>query len=545
MKSILSGRRWVPFVMAGVTAAFVITPAASASATSAPPNDGVAPATPLTPSTQITLDNGVLINPWTSPHVTPALIQTPEFRPTVDPATYAHLKAKAALAAHGRSAVAPGPQNVISNIFGFTGPQQSVAPNPCGCFPPDVNSAVGPTQILAIVNSEIAVFNKSGGMVGTPVSINTFFGYSATLLFDPRVLFDRWDNRWVVEAEGFKQTSTGPQFQFFAVSTSSSAAGTYRKFNLNMSAIVGSTSGVANFWDYPQIGLNQDGLIFTGNVFNVSVSPNVFLGATTFQFSLDALGNATSGGTSSFVFSGLGGTTTPPIVVDRNQQAHLLTVPVSGTSFGHTFWNVPGHDLFSSLIGDGSVTVPSYSPPAAASQPGTSILLDTSDSRIVNDPYQLGSSLFAVHAVAVPGIPALRWYEINLSTNGLNQEQTRFRSGISSDFNGSLALDNTGRLVICASTSDGSTFPSIECIGRLPTDPPSTTGPFNVVFSGSVSQTDNCCLLGTTNVARWGDTSSVSVDATATGTMIFWADNETVQPSGTLWSTRIQKVSLS
>ncbi len=528
VKVLRKGRLRVLAFAVAVASSVALYPGSAAGA------DPTAGATQLTPSGQITLDASRAYNPWKNAPAKPPQRAIPAARPTVDAATYAKLKAAAATAAPARAGAGPSQGNVITNLSGFTGQQQDVAPNPCGCFPPDVNAAVGPTQILTVVNSSIAVFNKSGVVVGTPVSINTFFGYSATLLFDPRVLYDKFDNRWVVEAEGFKETATGPQFQFFAVSTGANAAGGYRKFALNMSAVVGGD----NFWDYPEIGLNQDGVIFTGNVF----TPGGFAGSTTFQFSLDALGNSTSGGTSSFVFSGLGGTTTPPIVVDRNSAAHLLTVPTSGSSLGHTFWNVPGHDLYSFLFGAGTVAVAAYSVPPAAAQPGTSVVLDTLDARMVADTYQTGASLFAVHSIFVSPAAAIRWYEIDVSSNGLIQQANAFRSSISADFNPSIAIDTTKRMVICSSTSDSSTFPSIECIGRLPSDAASTTGPFNVVFGGSVSQTDN---IGAGSTSRWGDTSSVSPDKGSAPTSIFWANNETVQPSGTQWSTQVRKVSIT
>lgn len=483
----------------------------------------------LTPSGQVTVDASRAYNPWKNPTAKPPSRVVPAPRPTVSAKALASMKAASA-ASSARLGAAPSPKNVIGSLGGFTGLQQDVAPNPCGCYPPDVNAAVGPTQILTTVNSAIAVRSKAGAVIGTPISINTFFGYSATLLFDPRVLYDKFDNRWIIEAEGDQETTSGPQFQFFAVSTSANAAGTYRKFALNMSAIVGS----ANFWDYPQIGLNQDGLIFTGNVF----TPTAYAGARTFQFSLDSLGNSTSGSTSSFVYS-LGATTTPPIVADRSSQASLLSVPTAASAFGHTVWNVPGHDFYSTLLGAGSVAVAAYSPPANAPQPGTSVLLDTSDARISADTYQIGSSLFATHSIDFGGA-VIRWYEINTSTNGLIQQQNRFRSGSSSDFNASVAIDTTKRMVICASTSDAATFPSIECIGRNPADAASTTGALNVVFVGSKSQTDN--LQG--GVSRWGDTSSVSPD-NGGATTVFWANNETVQSSGTQWSTQVRKVRLT
>jgi len=524
MKGRITRRGWRLTMSAVVVLAAFVVYTAAAAADSSP----AAPAgTALTPSGTATVQMSDAYNPWTSPTVNPPAGQSaPAARPTVSDATLAALKSAPSAARPGASPSGAA----ITLLGGFNGAGESVGGNPCGCYPPDTNAAVSGSQILEIVNSQINVYSKTTFALQSSVSINTFFGYGTTLLFDPRVLYDESNNRWLLEAEGF-QDGAGNQFQFFAASTGSNAAGTYRKFALNMSGIVGS----ANFWDYPQIGQNSDGIIFTGNVFG----PSSYLGATTFQFSKDSLENATSGGSSSFVYSGLGGTTTPPNVIDRNWAAHMLTVPTSGSALGHTYWSVPGHDLYAVLVGAGSVGVAAYSPPPGAPQPGTGIVLDTLDARIVNDPAQIGSSLFAVHSINVGGA-AWRWYEINTSNNSLVQQQNRFRSGSSADFEPSLAIDVTKRMVICGTTSDAGTFPSSECIGRNGGDPASTTGAFNVVFGGSTSQTGNG-----SPTSRWGDTSSVSVDKYSGTTTTFWTAQEQVDGSGTLWTTRISKVKQS
>jgi hypothetical protein len=536
MKVIFSGRRWLPCIVAGFAAALVISPAAGAAGKLAPGTGGVAGATSLTPSTQITLDHGVLTNPWSNPRVTPASVRSPVFRPTVSGATYKALKQQAASSPQGKTATASSPSrlNVIGNLGGFTGAQQDGPPNPCGCYPPDVNAAAnGTAKIFEIVNSDIRITNGAGTLSCPEVSINTFFGYSATLLFDPRVLYNYRRNVWILEAEGDKETSTGPQYQFFAASTSSNPCGTYKKYALNMSAIIGT----ANFWDYPQIGQNQDGVIFTGNNFG----PSSYLGACTFQFSIDELIRPT--GSSSFVYCGgsLNSTTTPPEVIDNSPVANMITVPTSGTSFTHTYWNAPGHDLYSLLFGNGSWTVTTYSVPPNAPQPGTSVLLDTLDSRAVNDTAQVGTSLFMAHTVALGSFSSPRWYELDTSTNAVPQQAYKFLSGTSFDFNTNIQANTSKRVILEWSATDppAGVNASVVAAGRLVGDAAGTMGTAINLFASPTAQTDNL----QNGTSRWGDTSSVRFVSPFSSTAVI--ANETVQSSGTQWSTRIQKVTIS
>jgi hypothetical protein len=299
-----------------------------------------------------------------------------------------------------------------------------------------------------------------------------------------------------------------------------------------MSGIIGT----ANFWDYPQIGQNQDAVIITGNNFG----PSSYLGACTFQFSVDSMARGLT--VSSFVYCGgvLNSTTTPPEVVDNSPYAHMITVPVSGTSFGHTYWNVPGHELYSTLIGAGAWTVAAYSAPPSAPQPGTSVLLDTSDSRASNDTAQVGNSLFMAHTVALGSFSSPKWYELDTSANGVTQAAFKFLSGVSFDFNANIQVNiNKNAILEWSATDSTVTRPSVIAAGRLSADALNSMGTAVNLFMSPASQTDN--IQGSTS--RWGDTSSVRFVSPFSN--VAFVANETVQASSTQWSTFIRKVTIS
>src|SRR5438876_94489 len=83
---------------------------------------------------------------------------------------------------------------------GFTGPQGTFSVNSA---PPDTNGDVGPNHYVQIVNTDFAVFNKSGTPIYGPVPTNTLWngsgdGCQTNDDGDATVKYDRLANRWIV-----------------------------------------------------------------------------------------------------------------------------------------------------------------------------------------------------------------------------------------------------------------------------------------------------------------------------------------------------------
>jgi hypothetical protein len=98
---------------------------------------------------------------------------------------------------------------------------------------------------------------------------------------------------------------------------------------------------------------------------------------------------------------------------------------------------------------------------------------------------------------------------------------------------GSIAMDQNGDIALGYSISSGSTFPSINYTGRVPTDPLGTMEAEKTIIAGGGSQ-----LPSHGNLNRWGDYSSMSIDPVDDCT--FWYTNQYLPNSGSFnWSTRI------
>jgi hypothetical protein len=131
-----------------------------------------------------------------------------------------------------------------------------------------------------------------------------------------------------------------------------------------------------------------------------------------------------------------------------------------------------------------------------------------------------------------PDHAGIRWFELRRSGGGnfvLSQEAT-YAPDASHRWNGSIGQDRDANIALGYSLSGNATFPSIDYVGRLATDP-----------LGTLPQGETALIAGggsQTASNRWGDYSSMTLDPVDDCT--FWYTNEyyTVS-SGTNWRTRI------
>jgi hypothetical protein len=269
------------------------------------------------------------------------------FRSTMGDAEYQQAKAMAGAAAvrgprgarpNTLAGPAAGPQLVLDG----DGVDQVTAGN---FFPPDTHGAIGLTQFVEVTNTHLDVYEKADlATRDLSISLNSFFGY-AVPVSDPRAVYDRTWNRWVITVEAFPESST-VQLHLLAISQSPDATGPYFMYRINMN-VAGD-----DFWDYPQLGMDQDSIIVTGNVFG----PGSFRGARMFAVAKARLYNGLD--FSVPLFSSLCGTLAPPIVLDDNPNTYLVCAPPIGstvTKYTMTNSSRPAATTLSAA----SITVPS------------------------------------------------------------------------------------------------------------------------------------------------------------------------------------------
>jgi hypothetical protein len=204
------------------------------------------------------------------------------------------------------------------------------------------------------------------------------------------------------------------------------------------------------------------------------------------------------------VFTGLRATLAPPIVLDQNAKTFLIAASGGSALSLYALTNSSRPNAIQ-LTGPVSISVPSYTAPPPAPQPGTNATLDTLDGRFVNASTQVGNFLWQVHTVNLVGYAAPKFYQVNTATNSLVQSAFFFATSTSFDFNASITANGANDVFVTWTM----------------TDPPNGTNA-QVRFSGYDHNNGGTYVLSPGTAAftsptwfgggRWGDYSAVTVD---------------------------------
>ncbi|TMA25835.1 MAG: hypothetical protein E6J78_16170 [Deltaproteobacteria bacterium] len=432
--------------------------------------------------------------------------------------------------------LAPAPITNFDGVGnGFTGPQGTFTVN---AAPPDTNGDVGPNHYVQIVNTDFAIFNKSGTAVYGPVPVNTLWSGFGGLCQtdndgDPIVLYDPIADRWLISQ--FAVTSPNPNYyQCVAISQTPDPTGAYNRYSFPYTA----------FPDYPKFGVWPDGYYVTYNMFT---GGSTFAGAkicamdrthmlTGAAATQQCFNTSTSYG--GLLPSDLDGASQPPAgspnyVVGLGATANTLAF----WTF-HVDWTTPANSTFT-----GPVTLNSANYAEACNggtcipQSGTNQQLDSLADRLMfRLAYRnLGDheALVVNHSITAGSSTGVRWYELRPDTNhnlSIFQQGTYAPDALYR-WMGSAAMDQAGNIAIGFSVSSSSTKPAIHYTGRLAGDSPGlmTQGEASLI-DGAGSQL--------TNLSRWGDYSMLAVDPSDDCT--FWVTSEYIPSNGTFnWKTRI------
>jgi hypothetical protein len=539
-------RRWL--TLAGlVLAAALVSPALADSPPANPsPSGNVEDSGVFAPIGTLTADAAKK-----SDGRTQAVLGTPKVkapfhnRPTVDLNAYRAAKRASTQGANRPGLASPlGPAAPV-NLGGFNGITQATAQD---TWPSDINGAVSHGGFsdgynVQVVNQHYTAFRKATapGAALCDMSYATRTGNGTDALFDPRVEYDQYWQRFVDEVE----SGGAAQHQYLMISFSRNPCDGYWIYNLGNfnGAVCPSLEGGARFWDYPQISLTQDAVILTGNCFE-DVNPNCcYRGAFTIAVAKAKLYNGL--GFSVPIFGPFCGTTTPPRVIDGNPRAHMLgrCAGVHNIQFRN-----PQADFYSAIPSDTVVAGLTPAVPPSAGQIGcgtADCTLDTGDGRYVNPPTQYGDHLWAVATWVDSGLATPFWHDIDTEGGGadtLKQGGEVFISSCGADYNASIGATAGGTAWVNWSQSQapacgGGTTIRMAAASRLAGDAANTMPLLGIVNTSCCELTGN--FDPNFGTQRWGDTSSVSTDPSAGDRAWLWNGSAA---SSSLWGTRSQLV---
>lgn len=468
---------------------------------------------------------------------------------------------------------APKPFAAIAGA-NFEGPGTGLPGFTLTGAPPDMTLAVGPNHIVAWVNSQYAVFSKTGTVLLPPVNGNSLFTGVGNLCEttnrgDPILQYDRLADRWILSQFAFAVSGgapAAPYFQCFAVSTTNSPTGTYFRYSVQFGSV--SPNGLN---DYGKLGVWHDGYYTSYNIFGgtpAGSNTGVALCASDRVKMLAGDATATTlcapitfyAGGGSFLPADLDGTTLPSdltqggIFLRQNTTTTLNYVKLKpnfaagtvtiGDGFGGaagSFISLPS-PVLRACNGTGGTCI---------AQVGTTNLLDTLGSRLM---YRLafrnrgGVESMVVAESNDPDAAgargsAFRWWEIRnplgnpadpvVANRPVIFQSALFDPGATGDrWMGSIAMDRYGNLLAGYSVSNvgAGLKPSIAVAGREASDPLNTFQSEILAFTGTGSQT------GT--LTRWGDYSTMQVDPVDDAT--FWYIGQYLLADGSFnWRTRI------
>ena len=163
-------------------------------------------------------------------------------------------------------------------------------PSSCSCLPPDTDGEVGGSQYVQAVNTDFAVYSKTGAVLRTSTPINELWANTNGECKihndgDPVVVYDQIARRWLISQ--FIATPTGEpgddQYgECIAVSTTSDATGSYYLYEFDF--------GTDVFFDYPKIGVWPDGYYMMANEFPTNSETSAGVGVFAFERSKMLLG---------------------------------------------------------------------------------------------------------------------------------------------------------------------------------------------------------------------------------------------------------------
>jgi hypothetical protein len=449
-----------------------------------------------------------------------------------DPAMTAERKALAASEAGQTAPEAPEPlaaSPLPTLILGRSGVFDT------NLTPSDSTGAIGTTRYIEAINSRVAIYNRSLGLIKID-TLENWWAVPGANVFDPQVMWDATTNRFYYVGDAvFSITDNRLAFGFSKTNAPNNAVDDWCHYQVSYGS---------DFPDYPKLGDSRFFFVIGVNTFG---SDGSFKGSDIIAISKPAAGatcpdpatfkigkssNIKIGATQYF-------TPTPAAGVDTNATAWIVTRAdgLPGTNIG--LFKVTRNATTGAPVMPTTgvaVTVPLYDAPPNAPQRGTAFVIDTLDGRLTQavaavDP--ANGSKFAIwtqHTIKGGAGSMVRWYEIDpvgavLLQNGSVQHASLyyFNAAISPDrvVKGTTKAFGSNMLLnFCASSSG--VFPSIRMVSKRGVD---TVSGVKVVKTSPGPNIDFSCPGGT---CRWGDYSGATPDPNALvtdATGVVWGTN--------------------
>ncbi|HZY92664.1 MAG TPA: hypothetical protein VFG07_07865 [Thermoplasmata archaeon] len=393
----------------------------------------------------------------------------------------------------------------------------------CGCAPPDVQVAVGPTQELEMVNQEGQLFGPAGTSERT-FSLSSFFGTGSGFISDPKVLFDSPSGHWF--ASILVITSSNVGLTRVAASSTSDPNGTWHVYTVAMPS--------GTFGDQPILGVSLGAISVSGDV--ISLSTSAFDGAAYWLLNKTEAMNGSASVSMDQFGPDVGAASLHPVQSITPSPDLYVTMTNYGGSLSYIeLYDVAGVPPATVTVTRTNLSVASIQPAPSAVQPGTTDASDTGDSRVLTAVWSQGSLWLGFNVQCQLSTDSsaracVRLVEINTSLLSVQEDFDVSLQGAYLYYP-AITVSASGVVAVLMGGSSSTIYPSLLVTTRLPADAPSTLQPALWVEKGSAAQTCG-------GVCRYGDYFGGGV---VPGTESGWFAGEYGGPNAT-WQTRLAEV---
>jgi hypothetical protein len=430
-------------------------------------------------------------------------------------------------------------------------------------IPPDTMGAVGPNHLVTMLNSQVRIQNKSGGILGT-VSLSTFFTSGTGLSgspFDPHVIYDSLSGRWIAVADANAGLTTAKVF--LAVSATNDPTGIWRFYSIDADA------ADTNWADFPGLGVNSTWIALTNNMFTNAangfvgvkmwvVDKSTALGGGTLTLTTFSPGFDTAGGkcgfamqpaltydaaeTSLYLLDNSGYSTSGTPLLRLSKLTGTAAAPswsvVAGSAFsGSGLFAVANKFSFNGLDADqlglastcsgGTNDGAACGTPADCTGGGACRRIDAGEYRIGASPVLRNGKLWATHSATLPATGtqnrmAVFWYQLTPTSAAAPIVQSGVIDGGAATFHmfPSIAANSANAAVVGFTRSDAGRFAEAVWASRTSSD---AAGTMSAVTVGKAGEDSYFKTFGS-GANRWGDYSATGVDPSDDTT--FWTIQE-------------------
>ena len=323
-----------------------------------------------------------------------------------------------------------------------------------GLRPPAPDIAVGQDYLVVVTTDHIGVMNRCGQML-LDSSLSNFFGGlpGGAAYYTPRVIYDEWDNRWMIVFIG-TATNYSVSTLYFAHSVTSNPFGAWTYYTLPSPTFPGLK-------DLPCISATPEGVYLTWDRFNLGTF--VFETANIAELSKIDLFNG--GGVTIQMRTGMVNPNdgSPALSVRPAQMrtysgsTYFVDDDFAGDDF-LTLWKLTGAPGASVLTGY-DIVIGAYIPPPDVAQPDAT-LLDTGDCRVVDAVYSSGH-VYEAHGESIGGHPSVTASFVDAGTLAF-AKLSLIAGAAAAKAYGAIDIDDNDRVCVVYSTWSNVRAPSVD-----------------------------------------------------------------------------------